>query len=108
MTRIIHWGQERGTERRCASGATAAAGRRGEARRRVVFPRLQGLQPKPNYRQKVRGRLQVLTVLGFGRSCRAGCSAATSGGEDGAELGEVALQGVLRLLELVIWSARVL
>ena len=31
-----------------------------------------------------------------------------SGGEDGAELGEVALQGVLRLLELVIWSARVL
>ena len=52
--------------------------------------------------------MQVLTVLGFGRSCRAGCSAATSGGEDGAELGEVALQGVLRLLELVIGSARVL
>jgi len=31
-----------------------------------------------------------------------------SGGEGGAELGEVALQGVLRLLELVIRSARVL
>ena len=30
------------------------------------------------------------------------------GGEDGAELWEVALQGVLRLLELVIRSARVL
>ena len=50
----------------------------------------------------------MLTVLGFGRSCRAGCSAATCGGEDGAKLGEVALQGVLRLLELVIRSARVL
>jgi hypothetical protein len=33
---------------------------------------------------------------------------AASGDEDGAELGEVALQGVFRLLELVIRSARVL
>ena len=31
-----------------------------------------------------------------------------SSGEGGTELGEVALQGVLRLLELVIRSARVL
>jgi len=33
---------------------------------------------------------------------------AAFGGEDGAELGEEARQGVLRLLELVIRSARVL
>ena len=33
---------------------------------------------------------------------------AVFGGEDGAELVEVALQGVLRILELVIRSARVL
>jgi hypothetical protein len=39
---------------------------------------------------------------------RAEGATAAFGGEDGAELMEVALQGVLRILELVIRSARVL
>ena len=71
-------------------------------------PVLPGATDYHALRQKNRGRLQVFTWLGFGQSCRAGCSAAMSSGEGGTELGEVALQGVIRLLELVIRSARVL
>ena len=46
--------------------------------------------------QKVQGRIRLLTAGLKRAGVCADCATATSGGEDGAELGEVALQGLLR------------